>query len=195
MPSIAPTALPSLSHKMRSRHGCSPYLHWHDMITSSVIANIRFCPGCCALLCVLCSHCNKAVMSGDWVLHGCRDQAPWQARAVTFAGVVASLGECMAVRRSLPASSLWRTAAGAFNAVVAAGLPAVNIAYVNRETLAPQDAWPALTEAFSALLLGAEPQTVSAADEGKVRAGTSGRHHLQSPPTHCICLSCMLLPW
>ncbi len=77
----------------------------------------------------------------------------------------------MAVRYSLPASNLWRTAAVAFNAVVAAGLPAVNIAYVNRDTPAPQDAWSALTDAFSALLLGPQSQPVSAADESKVRAG------------------------
>ena len=80
----------------------------------------------------------------------------------------------MAVRHALAASNLWRVSAAAFNAVVAAGLPAVNIAYVNRETPAPHDAWPALTEAFSALLLGVPPQPVQAADaadESKVRAG------------------------
>ena len=132
-----------------------------------------------------CSHDTKDVMSGDLV-HGFRDQAPWQARAATFAGVVSSLGECMAVRYSLPASSLWRTAAGAFNVVVAAGLPAVNIAYVNRETPAPQHVWPALAEAFGALLLVPDLQAVSAADESKVRAGMSGRLHLQYLTVCCI---------
>lgn len=95
----------------------------------------------------------------------------------------------MAVRHSLPASNLWRTAAVAFNTVVAAGLPAVNIAYVNRETPAPQDAWSALTDAFSALLLGPQSQPVSIADESKVSAGTT-----RIPHESCTCLSCLPLP-
>lgn len=47
----------------------------------------------------------------------CRDQAPWQARAATFAPVVSALGSCMAIRYSCPAEPLWRTAAEAFNSV------------------------------------------------------------------------------
>ena len=57
-----------------------------------------------------------------------RDQAPWQARAATFAPVISALGGCMALRYSCPAEHLWRAAAEAFNAVRAAascfrGLP------------------------------------------------------------------------
>ena len=98
----------------------------------------------------------------------CSEQAPWQARAVTFAAAVTSLGNCMATRRSLAGGNLWRAAAAAFNTVVAAGLPAVNMAYVKRDVEAPQDAWPALTQAFSALLLDSLQQPVSAAEESEV---------------------------
>ena len=38
----------------------------------------------------------------------------------------------MALRYTAYAQDLWRVAAGAFNAVIAAGLPAVNIAFVNQ---------------------------------------------------------------
>jgi len=105
----------------------------------------------------------------------CRDQAPWQAQAATFAAAVTSLGNCMATQHSPAAGNLWRTAAVAFNALAASGLPAVNIAYVSREATAPCEAWPALTQAFSALLLGNQSQPVSAADESKVC-----RHLMQS---------------
>lgn len=99
----------------------------------------------------------------------CRDQAPWQARAATFAAAVRALGDCMATRHSAAARGLWRAAAAAFNAVVAAGLPAVNIAYVNRgDRELPHEAWPALTCAFSTLLLGYQPQHASATEESKV---------------------------
>ena len=49
-----------------------------------------------------------------------------------FAAVVSSLGACMAVRYTAYAQNLWRVAANAFNSVVAAGLPAVNIACVQQ---------------------------------------------------------------
>ena len=72
------------------------------------------------------------------------------------------------MRHSHAAGNLWRAAAVAFNAVVAAGLPAVNIAYVNKEVEAPQAAWPALAQAFSMALLGGQSQHASAADESMV---------------------------
>ena len=72
------------------------------------------------------------------------------------------------MRHSDAASNLWRAAAVAFNAVIAAGLPAVNIAYVNKEVEAPQDAWPALAQAFSTALLGSHSHQVSAADDSMV---------------------------
>ena len=116
------------------------------------------------------------------------------------------------MRHSLPGCNLWRAAAAAFNAVVAAGLPAVNIAYVNRETPAPQDAWPALAEAFSALLLGPQSQPVSAGDESTVRAGilmhplqslllftlktcTTPPHLVRSPVSACACLIFLSGAW
>lgn len=68
--------------------------------------------------------------------------------------MVAGLGSCMVARYSLPGENLWRAAAEAFNCVVAAGLPAVNIAYVNADGDPPEDAWPSLAAAFRAFLLG-----------------------------------------
>ena len=111
-----------------------------------------------------------------------RDQAPWQARAATFAAAVTSLGECMGTRHSAAAGNLWRAAAVAFNAVVAAGLPAVNIAYVNKEVEAPQDAWPALAQAFSTALLGGQPQQASAADESMVSRVVLFHHSTSRAP-------------
>lgn len=83
-----------------------------------------------------------------------RDQAPWQARAATFAAVVTKLGDCAAMRFSCPEANLWRAAAEALNCIIASGLPAVNIAYVNAEGDPPEDAWPALATAFARFLLG-----------------------------------------
>ena len=51
-----------------------------------------------------------------------------------------------------------RHKAGVVLQVVAAGLPAVNIAYVNAESEPPEDAWPALENAFSMFLLGGHLQ-------------------------------------
>lgn len=69
-----------------------------------------------------CINIIPAACAGAWallsaLLCGCRDQAPWQARAATFAAVVSALGRCMAMRYSRPAENLWRAAAEAFNAV------------------------------------------------------------------------------
>ena len=47
--------------------------------------------------------------------------------------------------------------------VVAAGLPAVNIAYVNADGEPPRDAWPALAHAFSIFLLGSDAPEDAAA--------------------------------
>lgn len=60
----------------------------------------------------------------------------------------------MVTRFSCPSENLWRAAAEAFNCVVAAGLPAVNIAYINAEEDPPEQAWPSLAATFSAFLLG-----------------------------------------
>lgn len=65
----------------------------------------------------------------------------------------------MVTRFSCPEENLWRAAAEAFNCVVAAGLPAVNIAYVNAEEDPPEQAWPSLAASFSAFLLGSHLPT------------------------------------
>ncbi|BDA41918.1 Protein MON2 homolog [Coccomyxa sp. Obi] len=106
-----------------------------------------------------------------------RDQAPWQARADTFAQVVAGLGACMVTRFSCPEENLWRAAAEAFNCVVAAGLPAVNIAYVNAEEDPPEQAWPSLAASFSAFLLGSHLPTGApqpSGHEGKEATSNGG---------------------
>ena len=82
------------------------------------------------------------------------------------------------------ASNLWRAAAVAFNAVIAAGLPAVNIAYVNKEVEAPQDAWPALAQAFSTALLGGRLQQASATDESMVSRALFRNHSTSRAPQY-----------
>lgn len=66
--------------------------------------------------------------------------APYQHRAAKFSQVVAALTECMALRHVAPHEDLWVAAAGAFCEVTAAGLPAVNICFVNQQS-APADTW------------------------------------------------------
>lgn len=72
-------------------------------------------------------------------------------RAALFPVVAGALAECMTCRPTASPTSppiergsaedqLWRLAAVAFNAVVAAGLPAVNIAYVNHQS-PPENTW------------------------------------------------------
>ena len=61
--------------------------------------------------------------------------------------------------------------------VVAAGLPAVNIAYVNAEAEPPEAAWPALQRAFAVFLLGAHLP-----DNGDAAAATSAA--ISAPRNH-----------
>ncbi len=49
---------------------------------------------------------------------------------------------------------LWREAAQGFSAVVKAGLPAVNIVFVNQHQAPAEDTWPVLAGAFEMFLLG-----------------------------------------
>lgn len=90
-------------------------------------------------------------MSGfllEWLKLMCRELLPWQQRAANLAMLVSSVGECMATRYTAPSVGLWRTGASAFNAIVAAGLPAVNIACVNEEQPPGPEVWDALAIAF-----------------------------------------------
>ncbi|KAK9810126.1 hypothetical protein WJX72_005196 [[Myrmecia] bisecta] len=102
-----------------------------------------------------------------------RDQAPWQARAAMFPAIVSALGQCMATRYTAYADNLWRVSAAALSPVVNAGVPAINIAYVNNEQAPPEDAWPALAAAFETFLLG-PPGDPSAPD-------SAGDASLQTP--------------
>ncbi|KAK9868608.1 hypothetical protein WJX84_001848 [Apatococcus fuscideae] len=125
---------PSLLESTLGHDGCSPRSHRTGLSSFSM---------------------EKVV---DLLLQLYRDHAPWQAKATTFAAVISSLGQCMALRYTAYAQDLWRVAAGAFNAVIAAGLPAVNIAFVNQETSMPEEAWPSLAEAYRLFLLGSGEQ-------------------------------------
>lgn len=66
--------------------------------------------------------------------------------------VLAALAECMATRYITPDDDLWRHATTAFSAIVNAGLPAVNIAYVNHQ-YPPENTWQAVAAAFEMFLL------------------------------------------
>jgi hypothetical protein len=66
--------------------------------------------------------------------------APLQVRASLFAAVVGSLGECAALRHVAPDDPLWQQAAAGLVSVVNAGLPAVNIMFVNHHQ-PPENAW------------------------------------------------------
>jgi hypothetical protein len=63
-----------------------------------------------------------------------------QVRASLFAAVVGGLGECAALRHVAPEEPLWQQAAAGLVSVVNAGLPAVNIMFVNHHQL-PENAW------------------------------------------------------
>ena len=78
----------------------------------------------------------------------CREQVPWQQRAANMAALVTGVGECMATRFTVFGENLWRVAVVAFNAIVAIGLPAVNIACVNDDQPPEPKVWTALAQAF-----------------------------------------------
>ena len=78
----------------------------------------------------------------------CREQVPWQQRAANMAALVTGVGECMATRFTVFGENLWRVAVAAFNAIVAIGLPAVNIACVNDDRPPEPKVWTALAQAF-----------------------------------------------
>jgi hypothetical protein len=63
-----------------------------------------------------------------------------QVRASLFAAVVGGLGECAALRHVAPEDPLWQQAAAGLVSVVNAGLPAVNIMFVNHHQ-PPENAW------------------------------------------------------
>lgn len=79
--------------------------------------------------------------------------APWQIRATLFGAVVGGLGECAALRHIAPEDPLWQQAASGLVSVVNAGLPAVNIMFVNYHQ-PPENAWQILAGAFEMFLLG-----------------------------------------
>ena len=73
---------------------------------------------------------------------------PWQERASCLAVIADGLGRCMASRYTAYSQDLWRVAAAAFNTIVVAGLPAVNIVYANGDVPPPPETWAALAHAF-----------------------------------------------
>lgn len=79
--------------------------------------------------------------------------APWQVRATLFGAVVGGLGECAALRHIAPADPLWQQAASGLVSAINAGLPAVNIMFVNYHQ-PPENAWQIVAGAFEMVLLG-----------------------------------------
>lgn len=79
--------------------------------------------------------------------------APWQVRATLFGSVVGGLGECAALRYLCPDDSLWQQAAAGLVSVINAGLPAVNIMFVNHHQ-PPENAWQIVAKTFEMFLLG-----------------------------------------
>lgn len=73
---------------------------------------------------------------------------------------------------------LWREAAAGFSAVVKAGLPAVNIVYVNHHQAPAEDTWPVLAAAFEAFLLGRGlPPALAAPASAPAARGGGARPH------------------
>jgi hypothetical protein len=76
-----------------------------------------------------------------------------QVRATLFGPVVHGLSECAALRYICPDDPLWQQAAAGLTSVIQAGLPAVNIMFVN-SAQQPANAWQVLADAFETFLLG-----------------------------------------
>lgn len=89
-------------------------------------------------MCVCCSVCPAAVL---------------QVRANLFGPVVHGLSECAALRYVTPDDPLWQQAAGGLTSIIQAGLPAVNIMFVNNAQQ-PNNAWQVLADTFETFLLG-----------------------------------------
>ena len=68
-----------------------------------------------------------------------------------FIPLVEMLGRCMATRHVVVHQNLWRTAATAFNAVLVAGMPAINMSHV--DGLPTAQAWETLATALEVFLL------------------------------------------
>eukprot|EP00884_Botryococcus_braunii_P011070 jgi/Botrbrau1/19965/Bobra.0059s0081.1 len=88
---------------------------------------------------------------------------PGRRGAGMFPAVITSLSGCMATRYTSFQEGLWRAAVPAFTTVVSAGLPAINIAYINGDELPPDHCWSALAEAFEIFLLGSHLEAAEAA--------------------------------
>jgi len=76
-----------------------------------------------------------------------------QVRASLFGPVVHGLSECAALRYITPEDPLWQQAAAGLTSIIQAGLPAVNIMFVNFAQQ-PENAWLVLADTFETFLLG-----------------------------------------
>lgn len=96
---------------------------------------------------------------------------PLQVRAALFGPVVHGLSECAALRYICPDNPLWQQAASGLTGVIQAGLPAVNIMFVN-SSQQPAQAWQVLADAFETFLLGEGlPEGLLPPAEQQQRAG------------------------
>ena len=73
------------------------------------------------------------------------------------------LGRCMATRHVVVHQNLWRTAATAFNAVLVAGMPAINMSHV--DGLPTAQAWETLATALEVFLLASREPALPAPQE------------------------------
>lgn len=87
----------------------------------------------------------------------------WQVRAAVFVPLVEMLGRCMATRHIVLQQNLWRTAATAFNAVLVAGMPAINMSHV--DGLPTAQAWETLATALEVFLLASTEPALPAPQE------------------------------
>ena len=79
----------------------------------------------------------------------------WQQRASALRPSVAALNRVMLLQYTLPsAAHISSVAASSFTSLVSAGLPAINIAYVNGASDAIDSVWVELAEAFESFLHG-----------------------------------------
>ncbi|WIA43332.1 hypothetical protein OEZ86_009826 [Tetradesmus obliquus] len=131
---------------------------------------------------------DAAALSFQWMgkiverLVSLYSHAPWQVRASLFAPVVSGLGQCAALRHVAPEEPLWQQAAAGLVSVVNAGLPAVNIMFVNHHQ-PPENAWQVLAGTFEMFLLGWGLPDSLRAQAAEVAAAAAAKQQQQQQAT------------
>jgi hypothetical protein len=92
---------------------------------------------------------------------------------------VHGLSECAALRYITPEDPLWQQAAAGLTSIIQAGLPAVNIMFVNYSQQ-PENAWQVLADTFETCLLGEGlPESLLPAQQQKAGAGSDPQQQQQ----------------